>query len=280
MNELAEDLVLFFSSIYDLPSDSYCTILQGVRKNIPRPDLKSSKYNYTIGDDLRIAAQELCQSNYTYQSQSSSVIHNFDDSYVELKSIRKSANLNTVISKLKKPWHVHIFLLIFCFITMCFLQDNVYKRTCSYVVILGFIWLNYHFISSSVLQLYFLISTFLMLPSDVSVSKKQILKRLLNKTSLLALSLWQSSFIFMFLNLGGIKKPFELFVTLTNLTILYFSLFWLVNLLSSNWVFLTSLTFMYITLFWSFYLTWNVLTEIPWDGIGTNNLAMTSHTLT
>ena len=212
MNELVEDLIRFLSSMNDLPSDCHCTILQGTRKNIQRPNLKTSKNKSTIGDDVELASQELYQSNKLYymkncQSQSSSIFQNHDDSYVELKCIRKFLRhqyiIDTAYIELRKSGHFHKFVQPFCLFAIAILQNSIYnldykdskiigKITDCFlaIIVLDFVWICYYFLSEIFLQLYFLILIFYIYSSDNSIIKKQTLKRFLTLTSSYVLTLF------------------------------------------------------------------------------------------
>ena len=211
MNELAEDLIRFLSSMYGLPSDCYFTILQGTRKNVQSPNLKINKNKLTIGDDVELASQELYQSNKLFklynmkncQSQSSSLYQNHDDSYVELKCIRKFQRhqyiVDTAYNKFRKLSHFHKFVQLFCLFAIFVLQNSTNKDSkiigkmidCfSAIIVLDLVWICYYFLSEIFLQLYFLILIFDIYSSDNSLIKKQTLKRFLTLTSSYVLTLF------------------------------------------------------------------------------------------
>ena len=120
MNDLVEDLVLFISHISDLPSDCYCTLLQGTQKRLPL-NFKSNQFDLTIDDDIinifRSITDKLTKLNSmtSSQAQTSSIYRNYDDSFTEIKCRRKSSYLKSAYEKYKKPWHLHLLFILFYF---------------------------------------------------------------------------------------------------------------------------------------------------------------------
>ena len=206
MSDLAEDLVLFLLNLTDLRSDSLCTILQGQCKNIQLYS-QASKYDLTIGDDIELVTRDLSQSNniVTNRSSSTSIIQNYDETHIEVQCIRKCDTLHQVYNKFKKPWRLHIFLLIICFTSFWLFDDDdddsdflTISEILVIIFVLQFIWLGYHYFSFILLRLYFSLSIFNINPSDDLVSKKQIYKELLKLTGLLVSSLWYISILISF----------------------------------------------------------------------------------
>ena len=225
MRDLAEDLVLFLSNLTDLPSDCWCTILQGQR-TILQPNSKASKYDLTIGDDIELVTYELSQSNSmvtnTSRSSSSSIFLNHNEIRFEIECIRKFDSLYYVYNKFKKPWHLHIFCLIFSIVGIVFIRK--YSRM-SYLVfaifLFEYLWLGYHFFLFILLRLYFSLSIFYIYSSDDLLNKKQIFKVLLKLTSLLVSSLWYFYLlIFSFMQLKP-EQAFELVLILSFLSIVF-----------------------------------------------------------
>ena len=216
MSDLAEDLILFLSHISDLPSECYCTILQGKRKILEK-NPKTTKYDSTIGDDLELVTNELSNSSkVTNKTSSSSIIRNDDDTFVKITSIRKFDTLYTVYSEFKKPWHLHIMLFLLLLLLCVWLnsfipnaqnsqlsEDLAWLPMCTILlallfVFIEFVWLSYRLISFILLRLYFSLSIFYIYPSNNSLTKKQILKLFLKLNCLLVILLWYFGFIVIF----------------------------------------------------------------------------------
>ena len=116
IDDYADQKILLVSHLIGLPSNCYYTLLQANREDLRgRPRLKRDKYDFTIGDDIELFAEELCQANTLVTiSESSTIFQRLDDSFEKIHCKRKFQTSDTICNRLKKPWYLHIFFILNC----------------------------------------------------------------------------------------------------------------------------------------------------------------------
>ena len=99
-----------------LPSNCCYTLLQAYREDLlSRPRFKRDKYEFTIGDDIELLAEELFQSNSVVtSSESSSTFQRLDDSFEKIHCKRKFQTSETICKKMKEPWYLHMLSILSC----------------------------------------------------------------------------------------------------------------------------------------------------------------------